>query len=201
MKKVLVVGASGLLGGEVVRALAGRAEVVSASRHDPGNPVDLASKKSIEALFEKVGEVDAIVCTAGMVHFVPWASVTDEDWAHGLANKLMGQVNLVRVGAAFVRDGGSITLTTGILAQHPMPGSSIVTTVNAAVEGFVRAAALEVGRGIRINAVSPGWIAETLKAMGMDASQGLPAAEAAQVFVQLLESSSNGTVVVAAKGV
>lgn len=199
--KVLVVGASGLLGRAVVRALDGRAEVILASRKGSPQRVDIADQASIEALFGRVGTVDAIVCVAGMVRFVPWANVTDDDWAHGLSQKLMGQVNLVRIGAPFVPDGGSIILTTGVLAQYPMPGSSIVTTVNAAVEGFVRSAAIEIGRGVRVNAVSPGWIADTMVAMGMDPSPGLPAADVAGRFVQLIESDANGTVLIAAKGV
>ena len=198
--KVLVVGGSGLLGGAVVRALEGRAEVVPASRKGSAQTVDIADPASIAALFARVGKVDAIVCVAGMVRFVPWADATDADWAHGLSHKLMGQVNLVRIGAPFVRDGGSIILTTGVLSQYPIPGSSIVTTVNAAVEGFVRSAAIEIGRGVRVNALSPGWIAETMVAMGMDPSPGLPAADVAERLVRLLESDANGTVLLAAKG-
>ena len=199
-KKVLVVGASGLLGSKVVSALAGRADVIAASRTGSPETVDITEKASLEALFERVGTVDAIVCTAGMVRYVPWANATDDDWAHGLSQKLMGQVDLTRIGAPFVRDGGSITLTTGLLAQHPIPGSSIVSTVNAAVEGFVRAAAIEIGRGVRVNAVSPGWIAETMVAMGMDPLPGLPAADVAKRFVQLIESDANGSILVAARG-
>ena len=199
-RRVLVVGASGLLGGEVVRALAGRADVVSASRSGSSETVDITDTGSLEALFDRVGFVDAIVCTAGMVPYVQWADVSDDDWSQGMSQKLLGQVNLTRIGARYVRDGGSITLTTGTLAQHPMPGSSIVTTVNAAVEGFVRSAALEIGRGVRVNAVSPGWITETLVAMGMDPSPGLPAADVAARFVQLIESDENGVVLVAAQG-
>ncbi|MHB8551805.1 MAG: short chain dehydrogenase [Acidiferrobacterales bacterium] len=199
-RKVLVVGASGLLGSAVVRALDGRAEVILASLEGSPQVVDITDRASIEALFERVGIVDAIVCTAGMVRSVPWANVTDDDWAHGLSQKLMGQVNLVRIGAPFVRDGGGIILTSGMLAQYPMLGSSIVTTVNAAVEGFVRSAAIEIGRGVRVNAVSPGWVAETMAAMGMDPSPGLAAADVAERFVQLIESDINGSVIIAAKG-
>jgi NAD(P)-dependent dehydrogenase (short-subunit alcohol dehydrogenase family) len=109
-------------------------------------------------------------------------------------------VNLVRIGAPFVRDGGALILTTGVLSEHPIPGSSIVTTVNAAVDGFVRAAAIEVGRGVRVAAVSPGWISETMEAMGMDSSAGLPAVEVARVYARLLDEDVTGCSVVAAKG-
>jgi NAD(P)-dependent dehydrogenase (short-subunit alcohol dehydrogenase family) len=138
--------------------------------------------------------VDAIACTAGMVRFVPWTQASDEDWVHGVANKLLGQVNVVRLGAASVRDGGAITLTTGVLAQQPMPGGAIATTANAAVEGFVRAAALELGARIRVNAVSPGWISETLVALGMDPAPGVPAAEAALSYLQAIDGGASGSV-------
>jgi len=199
MKRVLVIGSSGLLGSHVVKALKGRAEVVEASFGRAPLKVDIADPASLKGLFGKVGPVDAIACTAGMARFVPWAEAGDEDWAHGLANKLMGQVNVVRLGAPFVRDGGAITLTTGVLAQHPMPGGAIFTTVNAAVEGFVRAAAVELGSRVRANVVSPGWITETLRAMGMDEAAGLSAAQAAQSYLQQIESGASGSILVAAR--
>jgi NAD(P)-dependent dehydrogenase (short-subunit alcohol dehydrogenase family) len=199
MKRVLIIGSSGLLGSHLVKALEGRAEVVEASRSSAPLKVDISDTASLRRLFEQVGPVDAIACTAGMVRFVPWASATDDDWAHGTANKLLGQVNVARLGAPHVRDGGAITLTTGVLAQYPMPGGAIATTANAAVEGFARAAAVEIGSRVRVNVVSPGWITETLVAMGMDPAPGLPAAEAAEYFIRQMESGPAGSVLAAAK--
>jgi len=112
----------------------------------------------------------------------------------------MGQVNLVRLGANFVRPQGSIILTTGVLATYPMKGSSIVTTVNAAVEGFVKSAALELEGQVSVNAVSPGWVSETLAYMKMDTAMGLPAIEIADAYVSLINSSQSGIVHIAAKG-
>jgi len=200
MKRVLVVGASGLLGRSIVKVLGDTAEVVAASRSGSSEIVDITDSHSIEQLFARIGEVDAVICVAGMVPFLPWQETTGDDWATGLASKLMGQVDLVRIGAPFVRDGGALILTTGVLSEHPIPGSSIVTTVNSAVDGFVRAAAIEVGRGVRVTAVSPGWISETMEAMGMDSSAGLPAAEVAGVYARLLDEDVTGCSVVAAKG-
>ena len=113
-----------------------------------------------------MGDLDGIVCTGGAARFKPWDQLTDEDWTFSLANKLMGQVNVVRYGVKSVRPGGAITLTTGLAAQYPAPGSAIITTVNAAVEAFVRAAAAEPSISVRVNAVSPGWVSETLQTMG-----------------------------------
>jgi len=199
MKRILVIGSSGLLGSHLVKALQNKAEVVAASFRRAQLKVDLADPASLKSLFQRVGTVDAIACTGGIARFVPWEGASDDDWAHGLANKLMGQVNVVRLGAAFVRDGGAITLTTGVLAQHPIPGASIITTVNAAVEGFVRAAALELEPRVRINAVSPGWVTETLQAMSMDTTAGLPAARVAEYFVRQMESGAPGSIVFAAR--
>jgi len=199
MRRVLVIGSSGLLGSHLVKALQGKADVVEASFSRAPLHVDIADPASLRRLFAQVGTVDAIACAAGMARFVPWASATDDDWAHGVANKLMGQVNVARLGAPHVRDGGAITLTTGVLAQHPIPGGAIFTTANAAVEGFARAAAVEIGSRVRVNVVSPGWITETLVAMGMDPAPGLPASEAAGFYIRQMESGAAGSVMAAAK--
>jgi NAD(P)-dependent dehydrogenase (short-subunit alcohol dehydrogenase family) len=107
----------------------------------------------------------------------------------------MGQVNLVRVGHEYVEDGGSITLTTGVLSRQPMEGSAAISLVNAGVEGFMRAAALELGPDLRVNCVSPGWVAETLEQMGRDPSDGVPAAQVAEAYVKSLNGSQNGEVI------
>ena len=106
----------------------------------------------------------------------------------------MGQVSLARIATDQLRDGGSITLTTGILAMHPMPGSVSVSMVNAGLEGFVRAAALELPRNLRINAVSPPWVKETMIKLGMDPSPGLASADVAKSYVAAVEGSHQGKV-------
>jgi len=190
--KVLVVGATGTIGKAVVQALSPRHEVVSVGHSGGALRVDLADKASLARLFETSGRVDAVICTAGAARFGVFAKLSDEDFQFSLANKLMGQVNLVRVGAAAVADGGSFTLTSGVLSQLPMPGSAAISLVNAGLEGFVRAAALELPRSIRINVVSPPWVTETLQAMNMDPSPGTPAAVVARAYVRSLEGSGTG---------
>ena len=95
-------------------------------------------------MFEQVRDVDAVISCAGTAAFKPFADPTDADYELGLRGKLMGQVSLARVAKDHLRDGGSITLTIGSFAMHPMPGSASVSMVNAGLEGFVRAAALEM---------------------------------------------------------
>ena len=190
--RIVLIGATGTIGRAVADALAKRHEVIRVGHRGGDFQVDLASKDSIERLFKQVGPFDALVSAAGDAAFGPLTDLKDEQFQLGLSNKLMGQVNLVRLGLAHVRDGGSITLTSGILAQHPMPGSAAVSLVNAGLEGFVRAAALEAPRGIRINVVSPPWVKETMEAMGMDSTPGLPAATVAEAYVESVEGKANG---------
>jgi NAD(P)-dependent dehydrogenase (short-subunit alcohol dehydrogenase family) len=193
--RIIVVGASGTIGRAVVAALSGRHEVLGVSRSSRPVAVDLSRPESIRAMYEAAGVVDAVVSAAGAARFAPLAQLGDEDFGFSLANKLMGQVNLVRLGLERVRDGGSFVLTSGVLARTPMPGSAAVSLVNAGLEGFARAAALEAGRGIRVNVVSPPWVTDTLVALGMDPSQGLPPATVAAAYVQAVEGVANGTVI------
>ena len=179
--RILLIGATGTIGQAIARALAGH-EIVRASRHGD-QPVDITDPASTRALYARVGPVDAIVCAAGGGAWKPLAELTDDDFARSLRDKLMGQVNVVRYGFDVVRDGGSITVTSGYLAREPMVGSAAVSLLNAGLEGFARAAALEAPRGIRVNVVSPGWVSETLAAMGQDPAAGIPADEVAPLYV------------------
>ena len=193
--RILIVGASGTIGQAVVDALAARHELVLASRSKSPERVDLADPASIRALFKRVGRIDAVVSVAGEAAWKPLAQLTDEDFAFSLGSKLMGQVNLVRFGSDVVADGGSFTLTSGVLATRPTPGGAAITLVNAGVDAFTRAAALELARGIRINSVSPPWVSETLTAMGRDPSGGLPATDVARSYVESVEGKQTGAVI------
>jgi NAD(P)-dependent dehydrogenase (short-subunit alcohol dehydrogenase family) len=192
--RVIVVGATGTIGRAIVEALEARHEVVPVSHSRGRHRVDLAAPESIASLFEKIGSVDAVVNAAGLATFGALSSLTEDDFLLGLRNKLMGQVNLVRLGLSHVADGGSFTLTSGVLGRRPTPGSAAISVVNAGLEGFVRAAALEMPRSIRINVVSPPWLSETLKALGRDASQGMPAAVVARAYVESVEGSASGSI-------
>lgn len=192
--KILVIGATGTIGAAVVSLLEGRHEVLRASHSRSALTVDLADPGSIKRLFAKVGRVDAVVSTAGQAVFRPLTDLTDADFAVCLENKLMGQVNLVRFGIDALADGGSFTLTSGILSRQPTPGGAAVAIVNAGIEGFVRVAALELPRGLRVNAVAPGWVRETLVALKMDPQPGVPAAKVAETYQAAVEGSMTGQV-------
>jgi NAD(P)-dependent dehydrogenase (short-subunit alcohol dehydrogenase family) len=192
--RILIVGATGTIGRAVVMALSGGNEIVPVSRRSTSITVDLAEPDSIREMYRAAGKVDAVVCAAGLAKFAPLAQLSDADFRFCLDNKLMGQVNVVRFGFEYVADRGSFTLTTGVLARSPMAGSGAISLVNAGIEGFVRAAALEAPRGIRVNAVSPPWVSETLQALKMDPSQGLPAAVVAQSYVRSVTGTNTGAV-------
>jgi NAD(P)-dependent dehydrogenase (short-subunit alcohol dehydrogenase family) len=193
--KTLVIGAKGTLGKAVTDVLSKHGhEVVGASRTSELR-VDIEDPATVRALFQRVKDVDAVVVCAGAGGWGPLSKLTDEDFAFSLRSKLMGQVNLIRIAKDHVKDGGSITVTSGILALKPTPGSSAVSLINAGLEGFVRAAALEMPRGVRVNVVSPPWVKETLRAMKMDESHGLPAAEVAKAYAAAVEGRSNGEVI------
>jgi NAD(P)-dependent dehydrogenase (short-subunit alcohol dehydrogenase family) len=193
--RVLIVGATGLLGNEIVRLLSPEHRVIGASRNGPDLSVDLADKASIVSMYQQLGTVDAVICAAGAAKFVPLESLTDEDLAFSLANKLMGQVNLIRCSVGHLAQGASLTLTAGILAEHPMVGSTAVSIVNAGVEAFGRSAALELKGKARVNVVSPGWVSETLAAMGQARSAGVPAEAVAQAYKRCLVEDITGQVI------
>jgi NAD(P)-dependent dehydrogenase (short-subunit alcohol dehydrogenase family) len=197
--KILVVG-TGTIGAPVAQALAARHEVIRASRTRSELKVDLEDSESIRRLYAKVGRVDAVVSVAGQAAFRPLLALSDADFALSINNKMMGQVNLVRFGADSVADKGSFTLTSGILSRQPMPGAAAISMVNSGLEGFARGAALDLPRGIRINAVAPGWVTETLVALKMDPAHGTPAAQVAKIYVKAVEGGMTGQVLDAVGG-
>ncbi|HEY0531254.1 MAG TPA: short chain dehydrogenase [Actinoplanes sp.] len=159
--RVIVVG-TGTIGTAVAEVLReSRHEVVTVSRTAGDFRADVTDRASLEALFGRIGEFDAVASAAGDVFPAPLASSTDEQWAQSLGSKGMGQIDLVRGALPHIADGGSFTLVSGVLGDEVNPAMTIGATVNGMVEGFVRAAATELPRGIRINCVSPTVLTES----------------------------------------
>jgi NAD(P)-dependent dehydrogenase (short-subunit alcohol dehydrogenase family) len=190
--KILIIGATGTIGKAVADRLSAKHEIVRAGYRDGDVKVDLGSKASIEAMFNEVGGLDAVISAAGVANFGPFHELDDAAFDLALANKLMGQINLVRVGQNHLNEGGSFTLTAGILSREPMPGSVAIAMANGALESFARAAALELPRKLRVNTISPGFVKETMVAMGMDPSPGLSAADTAKAYEIAVEGKLNG---------
>lgn len=197
MKKILIVGASGAVGSAVAEALsAGGHQLLRAGRNSGDYRVDITSESSVKALFEATGPLDAIVSTVGSLHFGPLSSMTAADFDIGLQDKLLGQVRLALVGQHVLRDGGSITLTSGILSGEPIPNGANASAVNAAIDGFVAGAAIELGRGMRINAVSPTVLEESMGAYGpfFPGFIPVPARRVAQAYRRSVEGGQTGRV-------
>lgn len=159
--RILIVGGSGTVGKAAATELGRRHEIVRAGRSSGDLTVDVMDEASVKAMYQKLGKVDAIVTCVGHVHFGPVATMTPEQFRKGLDDKLMGQVNLVLLGLGNVNDNGSFTLTSGILDRDPVRQGANAAAVNGAIGAFVRGAAIEMPRGIRINAVSPGLLEDS----------------------------------------
>jgi NAD(P)-dependent dehydrogenase (short-subunit alcohol dehydrogenase family) len=192
--RVILIGGTGTIGREVANALRTTHEVVTASRNGGDLSVDISEPESIESMFKQAGKFDAVVSAAGSARFGPLDDLDYDDFLFSFKNKLMGQVNLVLIGRTYINDSGSFTLTSGVLAREPIPGSSAVSMVNAGLEGFVRAAQLELERDVRVNAVSPVWVQETLLAMGRSTAEGMPAALVARAYLASVTGTMKGTV-------
>lgn len=164
--KIVIVGGNGTLGKKVSERLKKKHEVIIASRDSGDLRVDITDSDSIKGLFEKTGKIDAIVSTAGAAKWAAFESMTEEDFYVGIKSKMMGQINLVRIGKNYLNDGGSLTLTTGILADDPVENACNAAMVNNAIHGFVKAVSLEIKNDIRINAVSPGLVEDSKDKFG-----------------------------------
>jgi NAD(P)-dependent dehydrogenase (short-subunit alcohol dehydrogenase family) len=199
--RILLVGASGTVGRAVAAELSARHDIVAAGRSSGEVRLDLADPASITAALSEVGPIDAVVSAAGEVAFAPLADIAPADieqstYSLGFKSKLLGQVNLALAARPHLRDGGSITLTSGILSEQPIRFGSAASMVNAAVEGFVRAAAIELPRGLRINAVSPTVLVESMAGYGpfFRGIEPAPAARVALAFARSVEGAQTGQV-------
>lgn len=164
--KILVIGATGTIGSKVVDALCASHDVIKAGKGSGDVAIDLTNPDSMREALASVGKLDAIVCAAGDVAFNSFANLSREEWDVGINSRMMGQVNLTQIGAEYLSDGGSITLTSGIIADHPIAYGVSAATLNGAIQHFVNAVANELPRGIRINVVSPTVVTESLAAYG-----------------------------------
>ncbi|MGQ3888536.1 short chain dehydrogenase [Legionella sp. CNM-1927-20] len=194
--RILIIGGTGTLGQAVANEFLSRHEVIIAARNKGDIQVDISNIESVKMMYRQVGKVDAVISTTGQVHFGPLKEFTHENWALGLNNKLMGQVNLVMAGIDYVTDGGSFTLTSGILNRDPIKFGVSASLVNGAIDSFVKAAAIELPRGLRINVISPTVLVESMDSYG-DFFRGflpVPAATVAKAFSKSVEGAQTGQV-------
>lgn len=193
--KIAIIGATGTLGRAVAEELKHH-DVICIGHTGGEMQVDITDEASVDALFARTGRLDAIIAATGNLFFGPLETMTAAEFNVGLQDKLLGQVRLALKGQHILSDGGSITLTSGIIADEPIAQGASASAVNAALAGFVRAAACELPRGIRINLVSPTMLAESAEAYGsfFPGFESVPAARAAMAFRRSVEGIQSGQV-------
>ncbi|MGH8383799.1 short chain dehydrogenase [Pseudomonas sp.] len=192
--KILLIGANGTIGSAVAKELEQRHEIVRIGRSSGDYQVDISDSTSIRRLFGQTGRFDALVCAAGNVTFAPLGEMTEEHFALGLNDKLMGQVNLLLIGREFINDGGSFTFTTGITSHDPIRTGASASLVNGAIDAFVKAAAIELPRGLRVNSISPNVLLEAMPAYApyFRGFKPVPAAEVALAYAKSVEGLQSG---------
>lgn len=194
--KIVIVGASGTIGSAVSDLLAKDHQIIRVGHSQGDARVDMRDPASIRGLFAKLGQFDALVVASGSAAFNALTEMTDEEWQLGIQSKLMGQINLTRAAIPRLNDKGSITLISGILSEEPINWGASVTTINGAVEHFVKAAACELPRGLRINVVSPTVLTESMEKYA-DFFPGfvpVPAARVAQAYQRSVLGVQTGQV-------
>ncbi|UZE24997.1 short chain dehydrogenase [Pseudomonas sp. B21-056] len=192
--KILLIGANGTIGSAIANELSPRHEIIRIGRNSGELHVDISDSTSIRALFEKTGRFDALICAAGSVTFAALGEMTEESFALGLKDKLMGQVNLLLIGREFANDGASFTFTTGVLSHDPIKSGASAALVNGALDSFVRAAAIELPRGLRVNSVSPNVLLESMDkyAPYFRGYKPVPAVDVALAYAKSVEGLQTG---------
>ena len=196
--RILIVGAEGTVGKAAAAELGKRHEIITAGRTTGSIRVDLSDMASVNAMFTMTGKLDAVVSCAGHVHFGPLSAMQPEQFLGGLKDKLMGQVNLTLACLHVIADGGSVTLTSGVLDRDPIRGGANAAAVNGAIGAFVLSAALEMPRGIRINAVSPGLLEESARKYDgfFPGHEPVSSARVGVAFAKSVEGGLTGKVIV-----
>lgn len=195
--KILIIGGNGTIGKTISKRLSEKHEVIVAGRNSGDVTVDIAASESISAMFQKVGKLDAIVNVAGDAKWDKFDKLSEEDFYIGIRSKMMGQVNLVRLGRKYLNSGGSITLTTGILADEPVDMTTSAAMVNGAIQSFVKAVALELENGIRINVVSADLVEDAYEKYKdyFPGNTPVPMRKVVDGYVKSVEGKINGEII------
>lgn len=195
--KILIIGGNGTIGKTVATHFKEKNEVIIAGRTSGNVTVDIADSSSIKEMFEKTGKLDAIICIAGEAKWADFNDLTEEDYYIGLKSKLMGQVNLVRIGKDYLNPNGSITLSTGILADDPVVKTASAAMVNGGIHSFVQAASLELENGIRLNVVSSGMVEDAYEKYKdyFPGHNPIPMKKVINGYVRSVNGKGNGEVI------
>lgn len=196
--RILAVGGEGAVGKAAISDLQKRHEIITAGRTSGQILVDVMDEASVRAMYEKVGAIDAVVVTTGHTHFGPVAEMTPALFRKGVDDKLMGQINVALIGLQFVKDGGSITLTSGVTNRDFIRKGANASSVNGAIDDFARGASLEMPRNLRINVVSPGLLDVSAKKYDgfFPGHNPVSSERVSLAFTKSVESALNGKVIV-----
>ncbi|SDR91213.1 short chain dehydrogenase [Gramella sp. MAR_2010_147] len=195
--KILIIGGNGTIGKRVVSHFQERNEIIIAGRTSGDVTVDIADSNSIKSMFDKTGKLDAIICIAGEAKWSDFNELSEDDYYIGLKSKLMGQVNLVRIGQNYLNPNGSVTLSTGILADDPVAQTTSAAMVNGGIHSFVKAVALEIENGIRVNVVSSGMVEDAYEKY-KDAFPGhnpIPMKKVVRGYIRSVDGKGNGEII------
>jgi NAD(P)-dependent dehydrogenase (short-subunit alcohol dehydrogenase family) len=195
--RILIIGGNGTIGQPVSNHFSKDHEVLVAGRNSGDLIVDITDSKSIERNLEKVGKLDAIMCIAGEAKWADFKDLTEDDYYIGLRSKLMGQVNLVRIGQHYLNLNGSITLSTGILADDPVVKTTSAAMVNGGIHSFVKAVALEMENGIRVNAVSLGMVEDAYEKYKdyFPGHNPVPMNKVVNAYIRSVKGKDNGEII------
>jgi NAD(P)-dependent dehydrogenase (short-subunit alcohol dehydrogenase family) len=195
--KILIIGGNGTIGKKVAAHLNEKHEVIVAGRNGAEIKVDIRDPDSIRSMFEKVPALDAVVCTAGEAKWDNFNDLSEEDFYLGIRSKLMGQINLVRIGKDYLNTKGSFTLTTGILGDDPVLKTTSAAMVNGALHSFVKAVDLEIDNEIRVNAVSCGLVEDAYEKYKLffPGYDPVPMNRVINAYVKSVEGSIRGKVI------
>lgn len=189
--KIIIIGASGRIGREVDKALSDTHEIIRVGVRSGDLQCDYTDSGSVQNMFEKVGEFDALISVAGGDSvFKSFEALSDEDYRYGFERKFLGQVRLLTLGRDYARDNGSFVFTSGFLSHYPNPSSLATGPLNSTVDTFVSNMAPLLPRGIRINVVSPAPVVDP----GEERKGVVTAAETAKHYVEAVESNITGKV-------
>lgn len=192
--KILIIGATGAIGSAVVNELSSEHEMITAGRNNADIFVDITSPESITSMYQAAGKVDAVISTPGDAYFGPLREMTPEKNEIAIQSKLKGQVNLVLLGLNHVNDRGSFTLTTGVIMDDPIIRGASAAMASGGINAFVKSAAIEMPRGIRINNVSPNILKESLEKYGpfFPGFEPVPASRVAKAYRKSVEGAQTG---------
>lgn len=194
--RIVVVGAAGDIGQAACRELGGRHELIKVGRKSGDHTLDVANLAAVKAFYASVAPVDAVVSCAGDATFAALTDFDQDSFMVGLRQKVMGQVNLVLAGLDVVSDGGSFTLTSGVLDRDPIRMGTNAATANGALAGFVKSAAIEMPRGLRVNVVSPGLLDTSVERYGawFHGHKPVPAQDVGLAYAKAVEGALTGQV-------